>query len=181
MLAWLVDNTGLLTFLLAAIAIGCFAYAWSTGRARLFALGLIPIALLAILWLLGRFVVSDQQTILRNLDEMKRGVESGNYDQVLRHVSKDFKTESLTAADLAGRIKGALHGQKVSIRLSNKSVEMKGNSAEAYFNFAVDGDTGFYAASAKGFFAREDGVWKLIGLKTYSLGTLEPMRIPGVN
>jgi hypothetical protein len=181
MLGWLVDNFGLVTFVLGAIAVGCFAYAWSTGRGRYYAIGLVPVALIAIVWLAGRFFLTDSQRIVRDLDEMAHGVETGNFDEVLRHVSKEFKTDALSAADLAGRIKGTLKGMKVDIRLWNQTVEVKGNSAEAYFNFKVDGDGGTYAASAKGLFIREDGEWKLNGLKTYSLGTLEPMHIPGVN
>ena len=182
MLAWLVDNTGLLTFILAAIAVGCFAYGWSTGRGRHMAAGLVPIALIAILWLLGRFVVSDRVLILRNLEAMAVGVEKEKYDDVLKHVSKDFRFGPITAADLTQRIKGSTRGWKIQINLSGKEVTMKGDTADVYFNFNVDVNKDpAMVKSARAHFVREDGDWKMKGLDIFRIGTETPEPIPGIN
>jgi hypothetical protein len=175
MLAWLVDNTGLLTFLLAAIAVGCFVYAWSTGRGRFFAVALIPIGLIAILWLLGRFVVSDQQKVLNSLEAMRSGVETGDFDEVFRHVSNKFITDGVPREEYANRIKAVMRGKKFGIYIWEQQVERKNETnADCFFNFRVDLDgSPVMMKSAKGEFVKEDGDWKLKGFETYRIGTRE--------
>jgi hypothetical protein len=182
MLGWLVDNTHLLTFLLGVIAIGACAYAWSTGRPRHALVGLAAIALIAILWALRLFVVSDSQQILANLEAMRRGVETENYDEVTKRLSKDFRFGPITAADLQQRIKGNTKSRKFDVVITGAEAQVNGNSGDAYFNFRVDFDgSPVMLKSAKGEFVREDGAWKLKGLEIYRIGTREPERIPGIN
>jgi len=181
MLGWLVDNFALVTFVLAAIAVGCFAYAWSTGRGRYLAVGLVPVALIAIVWLLGRFVVSDQQKILNSLEAMRHGVEVGDFEEVFRHISDQFRADGRTGEEYAGVLKSALRGKRFDIRIWDQQVERKNeNAADCFFNFRADHDGAMVAMnSAKGEFVKEAGTWKLKGFEVYRFGTREKVNILG--
>jgi hypothetical protein len=165
MLGWLVDNFALVTFVLAALAVGCFAYAWSTGRGRYLAIGLVPVALIALVWLLGRFVVSDQQKILNSLEAMRHGVEVGDFEEVFQHISDQFRADGRTG----------------DIRIWDQQVERKNeNAADCFFNFRADHDGAMVAMnSAKGEFVKEAGTWKLKGFEVYRFGTREKVNILG--
>jgi hypothetical protein len=183
MLGWLVDNTVLLTFVLGAIAVGGFAMYWSNRRGRYAGVGLGAVVLIALLWLLGRVVVSDQQKILNNLEAMRNGVETGDFDEVFRHVSNKFLTDGVPREEYAKRLKGIMRGKKFGIHIWEQQVERKNETtADCYFNFRVDLDgSPVMMKSAKGEFVKEGGDWKLSGFEAYRIGTREIERIPGVN
>ena len=183
MLGWLVDNTVLLTLVLAAIAVGAFAMYWSTRRGRYAGIGLGAAVLIALLWLLGRVVVSDQQKILNSLEAMRNGVETGDFDEVFRHVSDKFLTDGVPREEYAKRIKQIMGSKKFDIFIWKQQVERKNETtADCYFDFRVDLDgSPVMMKSARGAFVKEGDDWKLSGFDVFRIGTREIERIPGVN
>ena len=162
MLDWLADRANVVLFLLAALAI-IFLYAWWTTRRAKFWRGAAAVfGVMLLVWLLTKFVVTDRQQIVRNLDAMATAVEKHDADGLFKHVSKDFRFGASNREELHKRIAASIRAHKVSaISLSSKSVTVKGDSAEAMFSFRAEGDLGVFPASAKATFVREGGAWKL--------------------
>ncbi len=180
MLDWISDHANLFLFALAAIALVLAVAGWLTRRAKFWGYAAGAVGFILLLWLLTKFVVTDRQQITLNLDAMATATKQQNADALFQHISKDFRFGASNRDELYKRIVGSLQANKVSnIFLWDKRVTVKGDTAEALFNFRADGELGTFAASGKGIFVREAGSWKLREFQVLRIGTNDPQPLPG--
>jgi hypothetical protein len=182
MLFWLLDNANFFYFLLATIALALCVYGWLTTRARFIVYGLIPVALIVLLWLLGKVVITDRQQIINNLDAMAAATIANDREALFRYVASDFAFGTLKRDDLYQRTSKSVQGFRVKdIRLTDQRVELNGDKAQVAFDFNAFADDGNLPASAKATFVREAGVWKMQRLEVYHFRSNERQRIPGID
>jgi hypothetical protein len=90
MLWWLVDNATTVYFLLGLAALGLFALWWMNRRGKYLLALAVPLALIALTWLLTLFVVTDNRRLEQICQEIAHGIRKHNLDQVFKHISSSF-------------------------------------------------------------------------------------------
>src|SRR5687767_454217 len=91
MLTALLDQANVLYFLLGTVALGFFVYGWLTARVRYWAYGAAALGLIGVVWLLTQLVVTDRRQIERNIQAMARAAVEQKPDDMLKHVSREFR------------------------------------------------------------------------------------------
>lgn len=182
-MTWLIDQTNVLTFLLATAALGCVVYGWLTTRAKYWFWAAGFVAAIALLWLLGQFVVTDRRQIILNLDRMAQASVQQKPDVLFRYLARDFKFGSLGRDELHQRISRQVQVHKVhGVHLWDQRVKVEGTQGEVVFNFRADAeDDKKFIASAKAKFVKEDGTWKMKSVEVYSIGSTQRLHVPGVD
>src|SRR5262249_24656954 len=101
MFSWLADHANLicLVFGVAALAL---AVGWWMTRSRKLLLALIPVAvIIAGVFLLSLFVVTDKKRIDQIVQEMAQGVRERNIELIFQHVANAFDRANNTAMSKA--------------------------------------------------------------------------------
>jgi len=183
MLSWLVDHSNIIYFLLGALALILLAAGWTTRRLKFWGYAAAAIGCIALFWLMTKFVVSDRQQIILDLDAMASAVVERKSDALIQHFTKDFHYRDLGREEACKRIVAAARTYKIrNVLIWDKNVTVRGDAAEAIFNFRADAeDGGKYPASIKATFVRENGSWKIGAVHVLKLGSTERQFVPGVD
>src|SRR5438045_3974718 len=90
MLWWLIDNIGVFQTILGMIALGYGAAFYMTKRVKFLAVALAIVAVIVLLWLLPRFIITDRKRLELTVREMADAVVNGNFDTLRAHLADDF-------------------------------------------------------------------------------------------
>lgn len=185
MLHWVVDNAGLLYVVLGAVAVA-LAAGWWTTRDRKYLIPLaVAVALMALVWLLGRFVVvTDRMQIRRNVDAMVAAVLEGNPEGLIRHLARGFEFQGMDRQRFSAYARKALPRKQVhDLHVFNYDTEeLSSEKGKAVAAFRVRAGTAWGPAI---YFVRLDFVveneaWRLRRVRIYNpvVNTDQPIQIP---
>lgn len=183
MLAWISDHAGSLTFLLGVIAILFVFLGMRSQRGRDFGFAAGVLGVIALIWLLTRFVVTDQQQISQSLDAMAKAALEKKPDEILKHVARDFRFHRFSREELAKAMARSIDMHHVDdIHMWDRKITVTGDTAEAEFNAkATASPEGVFVATVLAKFVREDGKWKMREVSVRRIGTTDPQPVPGIN
>jgi hypothetical protein len=173
-MSWLVDNANALYVLLAIGAAGFVTFGWLNRRVRYLAYGLGPIALIGLVWLLTRVFISDSKQLELNVDAIARAVVAGRTDDLLTHVSNDFRYKRLTRADLKTLARSATEDYEVNaVRIRKFNVDdLSREKKLAKTSFRVSawsaGNDQPYMFNVEADFVLEGDQWKLQTMRFYN-------------
>jgi hypothetical protein len=164
MLSWLIDNAGVVYFLLGIVLLGLGVSWWLNRRVRTLAYMLGVAALIGVVWLLTVFVPTDRKRIEASLWAMARAILDDRPDELVKHWSRDFEFQGLKRDALAEIVTETASNQDVeSINLWEfdfKKVEA--DKAEVWFRCVAKGrGGGTFLAICHADFVKEAGDWKL--------------------
>jgi hypothetical protein len=186
MFSWLVDHAGLAYLLLGIVALG-LASAWWMTRERNYLIGLAATAaMIFLVWLLGRLIVTDRQQIEANLWAMAQGVTDGQPDQVFCHLSRQFHFQDMDRDAFLPRAAKAIQQHRVKeLYLWDFQVEQldrQARTARMAFNVRL---TSPWSDSPQFFLVRadfvlEDGQWRMKGFRLFNpvADTDRPIPVP---
>ena len=171
-MAWFVDNAPTLYILIGIVALG-FGAAWWLHRRRHYAIGAaVAVVMLALLWLLTRFIVTDRQQLDLNIHAMADAVVSGKTDTLLKLWATDFEFQGHKAPELAvAVVKVAKQYQVNDIHISGIDVEnITATSAKVFFRATAHarGDDRPYMVACRAAFVKEGTAWKLKQAKFFN-------------
>jgi hypothetical protein len=183
-MSWLIDNATGFCILLGIIAAGLVVVWRFNGRVKYlgYAAGVLVIA--GLIWLLTLFIPTDSRQMETNVHEMARAVEEGKIEDLIKHVSKDFRYEQMTREDLRARAQDAIKRHAVTnIRISrfDAQVSPEKRTAKTTFLVAATADRDILVR-AEADFVLEGDQWKLKTVQFYSpIGNKDqPIRLPGL-
>src|SRR5438105_1997064 len=134
-MSWLVDNANTWFVLLGILGLGLGMAWWIQRQPRLLLGVAAAVALIALVWLLTRLVVTDRQQLQANIREMANAVVEGKADVLLKHLANDFQFQGRQRQDL---VDGIARGAKL-YRVSNVVIsgfdveEWQDRSAKVFF------------------------------------------------
>jgi len=111
---WLLDNINVVYILLGIAALGLAVAGWVTRRVKFFALAGIPIVLIALVWLLTQFVVSDRQQIERNVQAIAQAAVAKDGHAIVKHLSHDFSYNGLKRDQIAELVNRTIDQWQIS-------------------------------------------------------------------
>ncbi|MFL5342545.1 MAG: hypothetical protein ACJ8F7_20555 [Gemmataceae bacterium] len=159
-----------------------------TAREWLFVVSGIALLLLLGLWVCDHFLESDQEQIVRKLNEMSAGIHDRNMNAVFQHVSNSFRLGGSDKAALRKRADDASSSGQVTeikvwdVRIDSLSREEK--KAVAQFLFKVEGSvpTGSAPFRCRAKFVLDpDNQWRLQSFDVFTPeGQGNPIQVPGV-
>ena len=186
MLDFLIDEPGpIYVFLVLAIVVAVALW-WRTDRKWFLLGGIVSLLLIVALWLLGRWIETDNLQIERRIREMRTGVQQRNVDQILANISDKFHFGNYNKAQFRTRAAEALR------RLDINDIEVwdfrehqtAREKREASVTFSVKPHTGFsrgefYKCTAD-FVLDPDGQWRMSGFRVFNpfVDTKTPLDIP---
>jgi hypothetical protein len=184
MLSDLVDHAGL-WFLLLGIAGLVLASLWWMTRRREYVWAFAGVAaLIALLWLLTRFVVTDRMQIVRTVQVMAQAVQQRNLDEFFKHVASSFRHETMNAPELRRYMESQLKRHQVRTfhvtGVRAEDVARTGKSGKAEFWIQVEGDWegGVPPMRCESTFTLERDEWRLQGFKLFLGNTGNEFRLP---
>lgn len=183
MLSWLADHATTIYWVLALIAVG-FVVAWyMTRRTRLLGIAISVVAIMGVVFLLTRLVVSDRQQIENNLHAMKDAVIARQPDKFVSYLAKDFQLAGKGREEWKAEVEGKVKHHAVSgIRVWDidiKELDRDKKTADVEFRMRADGELGPFAAFCISTFKYEEGVWKMLSVKFRNpVNTKQPIGIP---
>src|SRR5262249_39447146 len=109
MLWWMIDNVNLVYLLLGLVGLVCAVQWWQTRKKRyVIALGVI-VALIGLVFLLTRLMVTDRQRLVQTVQEMAQELQERKLDRFFEHVSPNFLHRGMDAqafrTDVAEKLK----------------------------------------------------------------------------
>jgi hypothetical protein len=188
MLYEIVDNSSLLLLGLGIVAL-CFGAAWWTTRRGKWLIGSgVCVAMMALIFVLSLFVVSDRQRIERNIDEMRNAVNTGKPEEAARFfddvVTVDTRTGSVKVPNqlLKAYAKSNMNHYQVK-QVETGSVdfeEMTGSKAVVSFMVRADDDWGKTGRCRMEFTKTPQGKWlcKRFTVESYIGGQTSPVLFP---
>lgn len=163
MFSWLIDNAGVVYFVLGVVLVVLGVSWWLNRRVRTLAYMAGVGVLIALFWLLTVLVPTDRKQIQANLWAMAQAILRNKPDDLVKHWSRDFEFQGLRRDVLAqAAARAAGDGRVESINLWEfdfKSVEA--DKAEVWFRCLANGQGGQFLAICHADFVKEDGAWKL--------------------
>ncbi|MBM3992846.1 MAG: hypothetical protein FJ303_01620 [Planctomycetes bacterium] len=185
-MAWFVDNATVLYILLGVIA-AALAWVWWTNRQSqyLWYTG-IPIALIAVLFLVSRFYITDAQQLENNINAMTDAVMAGKTDDLFKHISRDFRYHALSRDDLYAAARKQIEARRVTDLTVKKfkAEEISREKKRATTSFHISGTGGgynFWYRVETDFVLEPDG-WKLKTMRFYNpvVDQDKEIRLPGI-
>ena len=123
-MSWFIDNATSIYLLLAVIAASFVVVWWFNQRVKFLVFAAGTLAILALLWLLTLFVMTDRKHLKANVDAMAQAVQDGKVDDLFKHISKDFERKGLTHNTLYEATRQTIAVHKVSeVRITNFNIE----------------------------------------------------------
>jgi hypothetical protein len=189
-MSWLADNATTLTILFGLIA-AALALIWRSNRQNKYlAYAGAALAMIAILWMVRYFHVSDARQLRLNVDAMATAVVDGKVDDLFQHISKDFVYEDgaakMSRDQLYEAARGVIRrGEVGGINISRFKVEAVNRSdGKARVTFGVNpfnaaGDP-LLPFDVEGHFVLEGERWKLKSVVFFRFNSKEKMGIPGL-
>jgi hypothetical protein len=185
-MSWLFDHVNVIYILLGIVALGLVTAWWLNKRVKFLVLAAIPITLIGLVWLLGQFVVTDQQEIHQSLEAMADAVVRQDADALFRHVSESFRYHNMNRKEMYDRVARAIRLHKVGAAFISdyraEEVSRSTGRARVSFRVRVDnqgGDMVFFARCEADFLL-EAGQWKLSGVEFFNAVANQdrPINIP---
>jgi hypothetical protein len=123
-MSWLVDNANAFYLLLGFIAAGLVAIWWLNKRSKFLGYAAGVLVLIALVWLLTRFYISDTRQLELNVHALAQAVKDGKVDDLFKHVSKDFRFKEMDRDALYRMARAVIQSNKVNdIKITAFSVE----------------------------------------------------------
>jgi len=173
-MSWLADNATTLYVLLAILAAG-LVVAWRFNEQGKFLIGAFGVLLVLVLvWLLANYVPSDRKQLEDNVHAMADAVVDGKVDDLMRHVSKDFKYKDMTRERLSTLAQQSVKANRVrEVRITKFEVsELSRANKVAKTSFRVtvwgEGQAQPYMFTTQADFALEGEQWKLMTMRFYN-------------
>ena len=172
---WLVENAVTLSIVLGLLAAGLVGYARLNQQVKYLVYAFIVLALLAVFWMLITLIPSDRRQLEDNVHAMKDAVVNGRPDDLMKHISKDFRYKSLTRDQLAERAQQLVRENQIrDVRITKFAVDelsRANKSAKARFRVTVwakeTGEpVGMFVVQAD--FVLEGEDWKLKTVRFYN-------------
>jgi hypothetical protein len=181
-MAWLVDSASTLYILIGIVALG-FGAAWWLHRRRPYAIGAaVAVAMLALLWLLTRLIVTDRQQLESNIHAMADAVVTGKTETLVKLLASDFEFQGHKAPELAAAVvKAAKQYQVNDIHISGIDVEnITATTAKVFFRATARarGDDRPYMVACRAVFIKEGTAWKLKQAKFFNPVVNEEINLP---
>lgn len=187
-MSWLADNATAIYILLAIIAAG-LVVVWRFNQQLkylIYAGGVL--VFLVLTWLVVTNVPSDRQQLEGNVHAMANAVVDGKVNELLNHVSKDFKYKGLTREKLGELAQQSVQNNKVrEVRITNFNlVELSRTTKIAKTSFRVSAWSADidqpYMFMTQADFVLEGEQWKLTTLRFYNplVNQDQEMDLPGV-
>jgi hypothetical protein len=169
---WLVDHANIWYVLLGIIAVGWIAVWWTNRRPKQLLGAGAAIALIVLVWLSTRVVITDRMQLDRNVHAMADAAVDGKRETLLGLFAKDFQFQGHKAPELAELItKNAKQHQVYDIHISSFEVEeLTDRTAKVYFRASVHSrqDDVPHLVACRGVFVRENDQWKLREARFYN-------------
>jgi hypothetical protein len=183
-MSWLIDSANTWYLLLGIVGLG-FGTAWWMNRRAKYLLGVAAAAaLIALLWLLTRLVVTERQQLELNVRAMAEAVVEGKADVLLNYFAGDFEFQGRKRKDLAdGVVRGAKQFQVTEIVISAFDVEeLKDLRATVFFRATVRhrGEDRPYLVACRASFVKENERWRVREVRFYNplVNQNQPIALP---
>jgi hypothetical protein len=184
-MSWLVDNANTLYILLGLLA-AALVFIWRSNR-QIKYLGYAAgaLVLIGLIWILGRFYISDSKQLEMNVNAMADAVVNGKVDDLFKHISKDFVYKGMTRDTLYEVARKSIQANKIAnIGITQFKVEeISRHNKTAKARFTV---TPFVAAeqprpfATQAEFVLEGEQWKLKAVRFFLFGTDQEISLPGL-
>lgn len=166
---WFVDHAGAVYVILGLIALGLLAVFWTNRRVKFLAWTAAPLALMALFWLLTRFVITDREQVRRSVHAMADAVVQGDADTLFKHVAREFvyRPRGYNRDTMYQKVRQAIkrfHVTSMHVwHFEVTELTRTGDTGRAKVNFKVTvaGPTGERLVLCFAEFRREDGAWKM--------------------
>ncbi len=178
---WFLDNANLWYVLFGIVGLGFGAAWWVHRRPKLLIGVAVGVNIIALIWLLNYFVVTDQRQINLIVREMADAAVDGKAEVFLKHLAKDFEFQGHKRSEVVEKIKPFKKYQIYDIYISSFEVEeLKDNMAKVYFRATVRSrmDERPLMIAFRCLFIKEDGQWKLKEAVRYNPVTNEKILAP---
>jgi hypothetical protein len=184
MVSWLVDHSAL-GYLFLGILVLVMACLWWINRKRHYLLGLMgAIGLVAVLWLLTLFVVTDRAQIVHGVQAMAQAIEQRNLDHFFKHVSSSFDHQGMNAQQFRGYVESQLQRYKVTSfsvsKIAAYDVSRQSGKGNADFWISLEGnwEGQVLPLRCETLFVLEANEWRLKGFRLFVSNTTQEFRLP---
>jgi hypothetical protein len=181
---WLIDHPGSIYLALGILAVGFFIAFHFTRRVVHLGGALGFLAVMALVWLLTQWVVTDRKQVERNVRRMAGAVVNGNVDELFRYVARDFRFGQMDRDALYARVKQAVKDHHVDdIHIFEFEVEKLSRPerrADVTFKATIHSSEGPRIFLFRSGFTLEDDVWKISRLSMHNpvVNTDQPLGVP---
>ncbi len=115
---WLVDNASGIYILIGMCAAGLATLAWLNRQTRFVYYTLGVLGFLGVLWLIANYIPSDRRQIEENVHAMKDALVARKPEELMKHISEDFRYRKAKRDQLADHAQGLAHGHRIrSVRI----------------------------------------------------------------
>ncbi len=179
-MSWFIDNAGFWYFVIGMIGLGFGTAYWMQRRPKLLLGVAVAVGLIALLWLLGRMVVTDRQQIHNNVLAMADAVVAGKGDVLLKYFAGDFDFQGRKRQEVANSVASAAKQHAVTdIVIAAYDVEeLKERTAKVYFRAIVHLAGEIKPIACRASFAKENEQWRLRQVEFYNPVRDEKIHIP---
>jgi hypothetical protein len=183
MLHWIVDHATLFYVLLGLVAAACAAAWWMTRKkGPLIALG-VTVGLMALIFILSLFIVTDRQMIAAAIHEMAGSVEENKPEKIVKHLSRDFAYGNETKKTAAKFIRSIIDGYGLTYvkawDIDFEKLSREEGKALVSFRTRVDWREGTVLLICRCDFVLEEGAWRVKGFQVFNpvVNTDQPLQI----
>jgi hypothetical protein len=185
-MTWFIDNANLSYILLGIVALGFIGAWWVNKRVKFLAYAGVVVLLICVVWLLTRFVVTDQQQIRRNIEAMADAVVTQDADGLFRHVSTKFMYKGMNREQMHAAVARAIKLHRVGGAFISDytpvEIDRAAGKARVAFRVRVDDRDGsmVFFARCEAALVMEGSDWKLSGVEFYNAvaNQDQPITIP---
>jgi len=184
-MSWLVDNTNTICILLGLIAAALVVTWRFNQRVKFLGYAAGVLVLLALFWLVTRFIDTDGKHLEANVHAMAKAVMDGKVDDLFKYISNDFAYKEMTRGMLYEASRKSIEGHRVTdLRVTKFRVEQLSRETKfAKTSFLISGSAGdfnfLYRVETD--FILEADVWKLKTMRFYNpvVNQDQEIRLPG--
>ncbi len=177
---WLVQDPSLVYFLLVVAAIGLGFACWTTRRGK-YAIALVGVvALIMLVWLLDRNVITEHEKMVADLRVMAGAVERRDLDAIFERISTQFRMGRMDRQGFRDWCRQRMTRENITdVRVWDfLPAEVDEAAGTAQIQFMVKGDgnwvRGHEFFRCRAFFVRDpDGEWRMRGFELF-----EPAKDP---
>jgi hypothetical protein len=180
---WLVDNVNLVYVLLGVVGLVCAVQWWQT-RKRKYAIAFgVVAALMGLVFLLTRLIVTDRQQLVLNVRVMAQALRERKLDTFFEHVSPAFRHGTLDARTFRTFVEERLRQLDVKdfrvwgLATGEVSRADKGQ-VEFMFQVEAGADRQVPPVRCEAEFAFEEGRWRLRGFQLFLMNQKDPLVLP---
>ena len=184
--SWLVDDPTLVYMILAALAVILGVAWWRTKQGKLLLGAIGTVVLIAAVWLIGQYAITDAKRLQRAVEAMAAAVQGRDIITIMAHTSRDFDYHGTNRDEAAKKLQGILQREDVTdvVVWDFEPQEISREQRAARMNFMVKPKGNWNSGThylCRSQFVLEDGQWRLRTFAIFNpfVDTNQEIIIPG--